>query len=112
MTHPASTLGAAFLAAAALTPTALKAELPPLISRQVLFRNPVKAGPQISPDGQKLAYLAPDKNGVLNVWVRTVGKTDDAVVTKDTEENAVMAGVDLDGGDLELLEPPRVLVRG
>ncbi len=83
MTYPASTLGAAFLAAAALTPTALKAELPPLISRQVLFGNPVKAGPQISPDGQKLAYLAPDKNGVLNVWVRTVVKTDDAVVTKD-----------------------------
>lgn len=83
MTHPSSTLGAALLAAAALTPSALKAELPPLISRQVLFGNPVKAGPQVSPDGQKLAYLAPDKNGVLNVWVRTVGKTDDAVVTKD-----------------------------
>jgi len=78
-------LGLTLLAAGSLAAThgPLQAELPPLLSRQVLFGNPVKAGPQISPDGQKLAYLAPDKQGVLNVWVRTVGKTDDAVVTKD-----------------------------
>ncbi len=85
MTTTLNKLGLAVAASAALTGTGapLQAELPPLISRQVLFGNPVKAGPQISPDSQKLAYLAPDKNGVLNVWVRTVGKTDDAVVTKD-----------------------------
>ena len=85
MTTTLNKLGLAVATSAALTGTGapLQAELPPLISRQVLFGNPVKAGPQISPDGQKLAYLAPDKNGVLNVWVRTVGKTDDAVVTKD-----------------------------
>lgn len=58
------------------------AELPPLIPREVLFGNPEKASPQISPDGRMLAYLAPD-NGVLNVWVRTVGKTDDRVITSD-----------------------------
>lgn len=54
----------------------------PLIPRDVLFGNPEKAGPQISPDGTKLAYLAPDQ-GVLNVWVRTIGQTDDKVVTRD-----------------------------
>lgn len=58
------------------------AELPPLIPRTVLFGNPDKAKPQISPDGKRLAYLAPDE-GVLNVWVRTVGQTDDRAVTKD-----------------------------
>lgn len=58
------------------------AELPPLIPRDVLFGNPEKAAPQISPNGKLLAYLAPD-NGVLNVWVRTVGKTDDHVATSD-----------------------------
>ncbi|MCS6817167.1 MAG: S9 family peptidase [Blastocatellia bacterium] len=57
-------------------------ELPPLIPREVLFGNPEKASPQISPDGTKLAYLAPH-NGVLNVWVRTIGKQDDQVVTSD-----------------------------
>ncbi len=52
------------------------------IPRTVLFGNPEKAAPQISPDGTKLAYLAPH-NGVLNVWVRTLGQTDDHVVTDD-----------------------------
>jgi len=45
---------------------------PALIPREVLFGNPVKASPKISPDGRKLAYLAPD-NGVMNVWVRPFG---------------------------------------
>ncbi len=57
-------------------------QLPPLIPRRVLFGNPEKTGPQISPDGCVLAYLAP-KNGVLNVWVRTLGQTDDKAVTSD-----------------------------
>jgi dipeptidyl aminopeptidase/acylaminoacyl peptidase len=58
------------------------AELPALIPRDILFGNPEKAAPQLSPDGKMIAYLAPD-NGVLNVWVRTIGKTDDRVVTSD-----------------------------
>ncbi|MBY0524473.1 MAG: S9 family peptidase, partial [Gemmataceae bacterium] len=60
-----------------------RAELPPLIPRQVLFGNPVKASPQISPDGKRLAYLAPDKNDVLQVWVQTLGKEDARMVTAD-----------------------------
>ena len=55
-----------------------------LIPREVLFGNPVKTSPQISPDGKRLSYLAPVDN-VLNVWVKTVGKEDDKVVTKDTD---------------------------
>ncbi|MEK6676092.1 MAG: S9 family peptidase [Planctomycetota bacterium] len=58
------------------------AELPPLIPRTVIFGNPDKAFPQVSPDGKRLAYLAPDE-GVLNVWIRTIGQSDDQVVTKD-----------------------------
>lgn len=38
-----------------------RAELPPLIPRQVLFGNPVKASPLVSPDGKQLAYLAPTR---------------------------------------------------
>ena len=53
-----------------------------LIPRDVLFDNPERAAPQISPDGKKLAWLAPDQ-GVLNVWVRSLGKTDDRAVTSD-----------------------------
>ena len=53
-----------------------------LIPREVVFGNPEKADPQISPDGAMLAYLAPVEN-VLNVWVRTIGAEDDKPVTKD-----------------------------
>ncbi|MBE3560624.1 MAG: S9 family peptidase [Ktedonobacteraceae bacterium] len=55
-----------------------------LIPRRVLFGNPVKTSPQISPDGRRLAYLAP-VNDVLNVWVGTVGKDDFQPVTQDTD---------------------------
>jgi len=54
----------------------------PLIPRADLFGNPERSSPEISPDGTMLAYLAPDA-GVLNVWVRTLGKTDDRVITND-----------------------------
>ncbi|HET9166076.1 MAG TPA: S9 family peptidase [Candidatus Angelobacter sp.] len=54
----------------------------PLIPRSILFGNPQYVSPRISPDGKLLAYLAPSK-GVMNVWVRTVGKTDDRAITKD-----------------------------
>lgn len=59
------------------------AELPPLIPRQTLFGNPEKANPKISPDGKYLTYIAPDKNNVLQVWIRTVGKQDDRILTAD-----------------------------
>ncbi|HEV8337431.1 MAG TPA: S9 family peptidase [Candidatus Polarisedimenticolia bacterium] len=54
----------------------------PLIPRSVLFGNPERSSPEISPDGRMLAYLAPD-HGVLNIWVRTLGKNDDRVITQD-----------------------------
>jgi dipeptidyl aminopeptidase/acylaminoacyl peptidase len=55
----------------------------PLIPRNVLFGNPSKASPKVSPDGKQLAYLAPH-NGVLNVWVKTIGSDDDHLITTDT----------------------------
>jgi dipeptidyl aminopeptidase/acylaminoacyl peptidase len=60
----------------------LSFELPRLIPCEDLFGNPEKASPNISPDGAHLAYLAPDE-GVLNVWVRSVGQADDRAVTRD-----------------------------
>lgn len=55
----------------------------PLISRQVLFGNPERAGVSLSPDGRYLSWLAPDE-GVLNVWVAPVSEPGKGrVVTKD-----------------------------
>ena len=55
---------------------------PELIPRRVLFGNPERDDPQISPDGKMIAYKAPFK-GIMNVWIKTIGKDDDRVVTKD-----------------------------
>jgi len=52
--------------------TTLAAGLPPLIPRELLFGNPERAVPQLSPDGKRIAWLAPDDHGVLNVWVQPV----------------------------------------
>ncbi|MEN3046972.1 MAG: S9 family peptidase [Candidatus Hydrothermales bacterium] len=57
-------------------------KLPPLIPRKVLFDEPEKLYPYVSPDGKKLAYLAPH-NGVLNIWVKTVFKEDDKPLTSE-----------------------------
>jgi len=55
-----------------------------LIPREILFGNPVKTSPQISPDGTMMAYLAP-VNNVLNVWVGKIGSDDYEPVTTDTD---------------------------
>ena len=43
-----------------------------LIPRNVLFGNPERTSPQISPDGSALAWIAP-RDGVLNLWVAPAG---------------------------------------
>jgi dipeptidyl aminopeptidase/acylaminoacyl peptidase len=55
-----------------------------LIPRTVLFGNPDKASPELSPDGTRLAYLAP-LDGVLNVWVGAADGTGMRPVTRDTD---------------------------
>src|SRR5258708_17468625 len=55
-----------------------------LIPRNILFGNPVKTNPQISPDGTLMAYLAP-VNNVLNVWVGAIGSDDYQPVTRDED---------------------------
>ncbi|HTX00484.1 MAG TPA: S9 family peptidase [Acidimicrobiales bacterium] len=45
--------------------------MPELIPREVLFGNPERARPRLSPDGSRLAWIAP-QGGVLNVWVAPV----------------------------------------
>ncbi len=76
-------LGAAVVVLTLAAPVRLAAQLPPVIPRDVLFGNPERSQPRLSPDGQRLAWLAPDKKNVLQVWVKTVGKDDDKVVTAD-----------------------------
>jgi hypothetical protein len=66
-----------------LAAVAAFAELPPLIPRDVLFGNPERTAPRLSPDGKHLAWLAPDAKNVLQVWVKTIGADDARMVTAD-----------------------------
>ena len=45
-----------------------------LIPRRVLFGNPERVAPHISPDASTLAWIAPHE-GVLNVWTAPWGRT-------------------------------------
>jgi dipeptidyl aminopeptidase/acylaminoacyl peptidase len=59
--------------------------LPPLIPRSVLFGNPDRTSPSLSPDGTLLGYVAPDE-GVLNVWIEPVdGSRPARAVTHDRD---------------------------
>ena len=108
----------------------MPSDLPPLVPREVLFGNPDKAQPRISPDGTRLAYVAP-RDGVLNVWVGELGAPEQSfrAVTHDADrgirsyfwshdggrilylqdrggdENWRLYDVDLDGGDTRDLTP-------
>ncbi len=55
-----------------------------LIPRDVLFGNPERLAPAVSPDGRRVAYIAP-VDGILNVWVGTLGGDDAAPVSNDRE---------------------------
>src|SRR5258707_15316800 len=53
-----------------LLASAARADLPPLIPREVIFGNPPRTSPRLSPDGKRVAWLAPDPKDILQVWVR------------------------------------------
>ena len=56
-----------------------------LVPRKRFFGNPQRARARISPDGSKLAFLAP-RDGVLNVWVAPVeDPTNAKAITHDTQ---------------------------
>ena len=58
-------------------PTEKSATAAPLIPRHILFGNPEKTGVTLSPEGSRIAYLAPVHN-VLNVWVAKIGEINQA----------------------------------
>jgi dipeptidyl aminopeptidase/acylaminoacyl peptidase len=85
--------------------TALQeAQLPTLIPRNVLFGNPERTSPQLSPDGKYLAYLAPDEKDVLQVWLRTVGQQDDRILTADKKRGILFYFWTFNGDQLIYLQ--------
>jgi dipeptidyl aminopeptidase/acylaminoacyl peptidase len=82
-----------------------------LIPRQVLFGNPERISPRISPDGTQLAWIAPSE-GVLNVWVAPASRGEDQgidwsaarVVTDDADRGIRMFAWAHDGRHLLYLQ--------
>ncbi|KAF9115977.1 hypothetical protein BGW39_002863 [Mortierella sp. 14UC] len=83
--------------------------IPTLIPRKVLFDNPTRLEPRISPDGQRIAFIAP-KDGILNIWIApTENPTDAKCITNAagsgirqflwTYNNQVVYGQDKDGDE-------------
>jgi dipeptidyl aminopeptidase/acylaminoacyl peptidase len=76
--------------------------LPPLFEIEDLFADPSFAAAKISPDGTKLAYLAP-AHGRLNVWVRGIDQEhDDAVLVTHSSHRGI--------GLFHFTDNPRYLV--
>ncbi len=104
------------------------AMLPRLIPLEVLMGNPSKISPRLSPDGEQMTYVAPYE-GVLNIWIKTVGEDDDRPLTtddgrgifryywakngeyvlylqdKDGDENHHLYAVDVETGEVRDLTP-------
>src|SRR5260370_22840544 len=59
------------------------AKLPALIPREILFGNPERSHPEVSPDGAQIAWLAPDKNEVLNVWPSPIDTNNPHLITNE-----------------------------
>jgi len=82
-----------------------------LIPREVLFGNPERTSPSISPDGTRLAWIAP-RDGVLNVWMAPIGASGppgvdwDAatVITDDTDRGVRVFSWARDGRHLLYLQ--------
>ena len=84
--HRAGPALACALLASVAAPTAAApapAAAPPLVPRALLFGNPARTAPQLAPDGRRLAWLAPDAKGVLQVWVQAIGGPAARPVTAD-----------------------------
>lgn len=69
-----------------LCAVALRAELPPLIGRELFFEDPEISGAQLSPDGRYVAFMKP-WNKTRNVWVKKAEEPFSAarLVTADTK---------------------------
>jgi dipeptidyl aminopeptidase/acylaminoacyl peptidase len=67
-----------------LSPSTFK-DPAPLVPRRVLFGNPERFSPRVSPDGTRVGWIAPDE-GILNVFVAPLDDLKSAApVTKDRE---------------------------
>ena len=117
------------LALVSLTGGVAHAAGTPLIPRALLFGNPTRQFPQLSPDGARISWLAPDAHDVMNVWISGFAGDSARSVTREThrpiqwyawagdgrhilylqdgdgDENAHLFSADLESGAIRDLTP-------
>lgn len=57
------------------------------IPSEIIFTPPKVESVRIAPDGSLVSYLAKDKSGVVNIFVKSIGKNDDRTVIADLKED-------------------------
>lgn len=72
-------------------------QAPPIIARADLFGEPVRQGAQLSPRGDRVAFLAP-RDGVTNLWVLTVGAADQPTPVTDEQQRGIVTFAWAQGG--------------
>ena len=72
-----------FAAAVSVCAFSVHAEMPALIPCEILFGNPERTEPQVSPDGSQLSWLAPDQNNTLNVWTSALDGANPRCMTNE-----------------------------
>jgi dipeptidyl aminopeptidase/acylaminoacyl peptidase len=82
-------VAAATLVAAAPMASTAVAQSTDLIPRKLIFGNPSRLMPKLSPDGKSLAWIAP-RDGVLNVWVAPVDALASAKPVTDEKPRPIM----------------------
>lgn len=83
------------------------AAAPDLITRAALFGDPARHGGQLSPRGDRVAFLAP-RDGVTNLWVMSVDAMDEArPVTDERARGVTSFSWAADGSTLLYLQDDR-----
>ena len=72
----------------------LASESVPLIPREVLFGNSEVVGVRLSPNGERISYLAPYR-GVLNLWVKELKEGTVGSQTARTDQRSRPDGVSM-----------------
>ncbi len=76
-----------------------------IIPRKTLFGNPEKTNPKLSPDAKWIAYLAPDGNDILNVYVAPTNDLAKASrITSDTKRGVRSYFWQFDGSAIVYLQ--------
>ena len=81
---------AAGIGLAAVLAAPVRAALPPLIDRQLIFGDPEIAGAQLSPDGRYISFIKPHKD-VRNIWVKGLDEPFSAARPMTADKRPVIA---------------------